>query len=238
MTVPIASAPGKADADKLTILKLLAGGRDADFVAQAVGTSRDDVVLVATAHGYPDVQKMAWAVDVLTKQIDEEHATSGPAARANGGLVARPGTRPAPVPARPGERPGEPTPTVAALIAQGNKSERAATRRLAEKVADLLERLDAAVRVEQAERREAAERAAAEAKVRSEIARLEAELAAKRALLPKHAASLKGLATVNAGVDPKTVRAWARENGVACNSAGRVPRAVVDAYLTARAGAS
>lgn len=36
------------------------------------------------------------------------------------------------------------------------------------------------------------------------------------------------------GPDPKAVRAWAAENGIECGAVGRVPRAVVDAYLQAQ----
>lgn len=249
MTVPIASAPGKTDADKLTILKLLAGGRDADFVAQAVNMTRDDVVLVATGHGYPDVQKMAWAVDVLQKQVDDEarasipHSSVRPSAPRPLGAPAgpaRPGTRPAPVP----DRADAGTVGLPALVAQGKKAQKAATRRLAEKVETLVEQLAGAIRDEVTARREAAERAALESKVRSDIARLEAELAAKKALLTGGRATSTSSspyatsAVREAGVDPKEVRAWARANDIACRDSGRIPKLVVGAYLAAQAGAS
>lgn len=174
MTIPIAQAPGKTDADKLTILKLLAGGRDVAFVAAALDMTRDDVILAATPHGYPDVQKMAWAVDVLQKRIDDDLRTGAPAPS---GRPPVPLTRPAPRPDHRGQDTPAAVQTTAALIARGKKSEKAATRRLAEKTENLLAQLDAAVREEETAKREAAERAAAEARVRSEIARLEAELA-------------------------------------------------------------
>lgn len=239
MTVPIAQAPGKADADKLTILKLLAAGRDPDFVAAAVGMSREDVVLAATKHGYPDTQKLAWAADILQKQIDD-------AARA-----ATPKTPVRPVPARPLAAPAGPARTgprpttvpdlgvdsAAALISRGKKHDRASIRRLAERAEDLLSKLSTALDEDEEARRRAAERAAAAAKLRSEIKRLEAELAEKKRLLASGAATETAAvrsAAQAAGVAPKDVRAWALEHGIPCRPSGRIPKALVDQYLAAQ----
>jgi hypothetical protein len=51
---------------KVTMLKHLVAGKDLDFVAAVTKVPRDDVLDIVSKHGYPDVKKMAWAVDVLT----------------------------------------------------------------------------------------------------------------------------------------------------------------------------
>lgn len=57
---------------KLTIIKHLAGGKTAEVVAAIVGIPRDRVVDIASHHGYPDTEKLAWAADILAKNIDDE----------------------------------------------------------------------------------------------------------------------------------------------------------------------
>lgn len=242
-------------ADRLTVVKLLADGRNPDFVAQATGHTRETVLAVGASHGYPDTSKLSWAVDVLT-----ERATTGdrlPKAQhtrpADLETTSAPVRRPAP-PARPSSTsagrtptPTAPAPTsaiaaadpLAELIAAGKQSTRARTRSLANRAEQTLATLRVEVDSEAARARAAAEKAAAEAKVRADIARLEAELAKKRALLPKHKAAVKGMVSAaTTGLNPKTIRAWARDAGVDCPASGRVPRRVVDAYTAAHGGAA
>jgi hypothetical protein len=221
----IAAAPARSDADKLTILKLLAAGRDADFVAQAMSMARDDVVLVASAHGYPDVTKLAWAADVVGKAIDDDARAAIPAGRP--GLT---GTRPA-QPLVVG--PARPDP-VAQLLADAASSSRKRTRDLGQRAAKALELVRAELRTERERDAVTAARREAEAKVRAEVQRLERRLAELKKGLGHSAAVPGGAAAV--GLDPKAVRAWAREHDVPCTSTGRVPRAVVDAYLAAHPG--
>lgn len=66
----------------------------------------------------------------------------------------------------------------------------------------------------------------------AEIAELEAKLEAARSKLISHRPSQR------TGPDPKAVRAWAAENGVACGQAGRPPKSVIDAYLAAQGPSS
>jgi hypothetical protein len=223
--------------DKLTIVKLLAAGRDAEFVATAVSTDVYTVVRTASGYGYPDQSKLAWAADVLQKQIDE---------------AARPAVAPAAPVRPPAQRPTAPTPRpltavpgpapdeVRAVIARGLKSERPRIRRFAEKARDAVDALTGALRADEEQRRQDAARAAEQAKARSEVERLERELAAAKALLRGDRSAAGGATTPPAtdvhGVQSKVVRAWAAENGVTCPKAGRVPRAVVEQYVTATRG--
>jgi hypothetical protein len=78
---------------KVSMLKHLVAGKDLDFVAQVTRVPRDTVLDIVSAHGYPDVDKMSWAVDILIKtvgKIPESHLRTGtpldppaPAARVN-----------------------------------------------------------------------------------------------------------------------------------------------------------
>lgn len=228
-------------ADRLTILKLLAGGRDIDFTATATSQPRDTVLDVAKHHGYPDRDKLAWAVDVLAEQLDDEARASIPTSTvrtpAAHAVAAVPASRPRPAAPAPDPQPAADAPAdVAALIALGKKSTRARTRGLAEKAEKALAVLRKEVTAEVEAKKAAATRAAEEAKVRSEVERLEAELAAVRARLPKSQAAAKtGTTALRTGADPKTVRAWARTNGIDVPAVGRVPNRVMDAYAAAHA---
>lgn len=62
--------------------------------------------------------------------------------------------------------------------------------------------------------------------LRAEIARLEAELKAKRE-------QLRGGSTPKAVVDTAAVRAWAADNGVEVKPTGMLPKSVVAAYRQA-----
>lgn len=48
-------------------------------------------------------------------------------------------------------------------------------------------------------------------------------------------AAKSGAPKNGSGADPKAVRTWARDNGVACPDRGRVPSSVNDQYLAATA---
>lgn len=233
-----------SDVEKLTVLKFLAGGRDIEFVAAATKHTVEQVRQVAQSHGYPDPGKLAWARDVVAEAVDKARRTLPTASPTTGRATARAAT-PAPVkpiPARPtGARPADDVDSLPAerLIALGNKSTRARCRQLADRATRALVALRTELAAEEQRKREAAERAAQEAKVRDEIARLERELAAQRALLTgKPAERVLLTAKEAAGVDAKTIRAWAAEHDVDCPKTGRVPRRVVDAYLAAHGGAS
>lgn len=104
------------DVDKLTILKLLADGRSPAFAATATNYPTSRVRQLATAHGFPDLDKVAWAVDVVAADINrvelERVTDPGPAPRrataqlapappsGNPAPTAPPAATPAPTPAQ------------------------------------------------------------------------------------------------------------------------------------------
>ena len=114
-----------------------------------------------------------------------------------------------------------PAPTYDRLLDRADASGDLKLQKLAEKARELLDDLD-----DRLTAFEAAQEALAE------IADLEAKLETARAKLISQRPSQR---TERTGPDPKAVRAWAAANGVECNSAGRPPKRVVDAYLAARA---
>lgn len=237
-----------SETDKLTILKLFAAGRDAAFVGAAVNMHPDEVVHVASHHGYPDPKKLAWAADIVQQGIDQAARASIPATAPH---RARPAAGPqtvAPVAPAPPAGPTGVTPAdVAQLVTRALDSANATTRRhgdrLAQLVRELAERLDTEDRVERekaaaakARAAELAAQAAARARAAAEVKRLEAELAAARRLL-KPAARTEPARVAGADPTAAEVRAWATKNGIPHATAGRVPRVLVDRYLAARDGA-
>ncbi len=86
---------------RMFIVKLLAAGRDLDFVAAAGEMSADTVRAVGQAYGYPNVDHLAWGVDELTKDLVAEQHQQARRAR----IAALPAHPSAPLPSRRG-RPG------------------------------------------------------------------------------------------------------------------------------------
>jgi len=246
------------DVDKLTILKLLADGRSPAFVATATKYTEERVRQISAAHGYPDLAKLAWAVDVVTESIEEAERER----------VTQPGVTPqprsprvAPVPRakaepQPAARPAATEPTeqkepstaaaesdsVRGLIARGAKSQRARIQGLAAKAGAAIDALERALQAEEEARRAAAEaaqakararaaRVAEERKIREELAELERRRAELRQRL--HPTRSSRPAPAPRDIDPKKVRQWARTNGVDVPDVGRIPVRVVEQYLAA-----
>jgi hypothetical protein len=110
------------------------------------------------------------------------------------------------------------------LLARAREHEQPRVRRDAQKIAALVDALREVLAEE--------ERVAA---AKERIAKLESELARERARLTGgKPARPAGGAWVSLGPLSKRIRAWARENNVACPEHGRVPRAVVQAYESAQ----
>lgn len=112
---------------------------------------------------------------------------------------------------------------IIALLDRADESPKKARGRKADRIRDLIKTLRADL--DSDDKRREAEREA-----RTEVERLEAELAEAKARLrggPPPAAQSAG--------DAATIRAWARENDVACPTKGRVPAAVREAYETRQA---
>ena len=56
---------------KVSMLKHLVAGKDLDFVATVTRVPRDTVLDIVSDHGYPNPDRMSWAVDVLVKNGDK-----------------------------------------------------------------------------------------------------------------------------------------------------------------------
>jgi hypothetical protein len=114
-------------------------------------------------------------------------------------------------------------PAIRDLLDAGKASTKASTRALAVRCADGLNRL-----------RELLDAEAVSAEAEAAIRELEAQLAEARAKL--HPAGTRGktrVARENAHGSDKELRAWAAQNGVACNPVGRVSKSVRQAWAEA-----
>ena len=230
---------------RIALLRHLAEGKSLEAVALILHCDRSDVLDVASKHGYPDHEKMAWAADVLEEKADAEARpaphpdpaavirTAGRTQTPAGGASTPPSAGPAPRPQRlPASAAGGATPHVdriRVLIDEGKahstKKIQAAAERAETAVRRLRELVDADRAREAERKRRAEERAKAEAEVRA----LEAQLAEARAKLRPASP-----ATAGDGPSAAEVRAWARANNVDCPATGRVPRAVREAYDNAQ----
>jgi len=154
---------------KVTMLKHLVAGKNLEFVATVTRVPRDDVLDIVSAHGYPDVDKMAWAVDILTKtvgKIPERPADHRPHVLLD---------EPAPTP-RPVATIAHIPPATADLLHQGKASPWIRTQNLAAKIHTLLGDLTARLADEQAAAQAKARVAHENALVASRIATLQAEI--------------------------------------------------------------
>ena len=177
---------------KVTMLKHLVAGKDLDFVAQATRVPRDTVLGIVSAHGYPDADKMSWAVDILIKTVGK--LPERPATSHRGAVVLD--EIDVPVSARAPQRPsgfavtppfaGQPAPTPTdSLLRRAELSPFIRTQNIGKKILALL--VDLSDRL-------ADETAASEAKVKADrehaavaarIAQLEAEIAKLKRKTPK-----------------------------------------------------
>lgn len=172
-------------------------------VAMKHGLTVDELRDIATRYGYPERDKMLWALDEMNKPR----------------LVAR--TSP------------DPKETIIdRLLDRADKSAKARTRKLAERTRALLTELQQIVDEETAAAAAAEAEAKRKAELQAEVDRLEAELAAKKAALRGHTPAATKTKTGSGG-DAKAIRAWALEHGVDCPPRGRVPAAVAEAYHAA-----
>lgn len=217
-------------AKKVTLLKHLAAGKGLDVVATIVGLKRDQVLDIASHHGYPDRDKLAWAVDVLEKKLDDEQADLPDRTHE----VRREERSAAPRPsAVPTQNAPAATGVVEDLIAKGKGHESKRIQSAANKVLDDIDRLRTLIRDDEKKHaaRRKAEREKAEA--RAEVERLKQQLAEAQAKLRGGKTPAKKTTTNTDGPSAAEVRAWAASNGVDCPAVGRVPAAVREAYETA-----
>lgn len=203
-----------ASEDQYRVLRTYAGGADLRSTAATLSMDLDRVSGMVELVGFDRGRARR-----LVEEYDRAKRPSAP----------RPSTTPLPAPRpAPIEKPEivvtvEPTPQAEvgyeSLLDRAEKSGDLKLEKLAVKARELLDEL---------EDRLTAFEAAKEAL--AEIAELEAKLEAARSKLIARRPSQRE----RTGPDPKAVRAWAATNGVACSSAGRPPKSVVDAYLAAQ----
>lgn len=224
--------------DKLAILKYLAGGRDLEFTAAATQLTGDQILDVALAHGHPDREKLAWAADIVQKNIDKERREGLPASTVRTRTPPPTPTR-APEPSRadrnraehPGvPRPGVPFDVLADLVKRGKASETSKTRTLADRLESMATDLRATLTAED-EDREARQKAKREqAEAAAEVARLTAQLAAAKAKLKPAKTTSPRKSNGTAPGRTATIRAWAVQQGIAVRSIGVLPAAIVEQY--------
>jgi len=226
---------------KVTMLKHLVAGKNLDFVADVTRVPRDTVLDIVSNHGYPNKDRMAWAVDVLIQggdKIPTGQLSTGtpldpatPAARvgnsatgANGSLAITP---PATITHIP--------PATADLLHQAEQSPFIRTQNIGTKISALLADLTARLNDEQAAAEAKAQADRESARIASRIATLQAEidkLKRKPAKTTKTPVPKAGGAAVS---DSAAIRAWAKANNVACSNTGAVRQVVRDAYHAAGA---
>jgi len=161
---------------KVTMLKHLVAGKDLDFVATVTRVPRDDVLGIVSAHGYPDVDKMAWAVDILTKtvgKIPESQLRTGTPLD-----PPRPNTQHAvrPNPFAITHNPPTTADTTADLLHQASESPFIRTQNIGTKIHALLADLTARLNDEQQQVEAKASADRESARIASRIATLQAEI--------------------------------------------------------------
>lgn len=230
--------------DKLTALKHLAGDRTPAFVAAAIGADETDVEQLLAEYG-PDKERLRWAVDELERQARAAERAAIPRADH---LGARPAG--ATAPRRPVHLTPEPASAAGAieqLLARADKLTGPGTARVtraAKRLRDDVTALEQALSGIEDRKRATARQAAAKAKARAEVERLQRELAeAKKRLKCGAPSRPKAKATTSATTsstpsDAARIRAWARDNGVDCPAVGRVPAAVREQYENAHTGSA
>lgn len=232
---------------KVTMLKLLVQGRDLGFVSIATKVPRDKVLDIVSTHGYPDHDRMGWAVDMLIQGGDKIPTSTlrtgtpldGPATN----IRSAQSTGHQPGPRNPGyaviaPATGRPAHTsVSELLHQAGESDVARTRNLGAKISALVADLTARLADEQ-EAHEAKNKALREsAAVAARIAVLQAEIDKLKGKRSKPARTTTGIvSTPRESVGPSesaVIRAWAKANNVPCPPFGAVNKAVRDAYHAA-----
>jgi len=186
-------------AQRITVLKHAIAGRDTAFITTVTRLSREQVRQVLQSHGYPDVPKMEWAIDVLDKQAEGDLVTTKPLATGQVVLEKIPaatlapptGPRPTPAP-QPLTKPDE----IRVLLnaAKGHPSKR--IQNAANKVFDDLDRLRTLIKTDEekhaAERRAKAVREAEKRRREQEREQALAEVRAAEEALRAARAKLRG----------------------------------------------
>jgi uncharacterized small protein (DUF1192 family) len=168
---------------KVTMLKHLVAGKDLDFVATVTKVPRDDVLDIASKHGYPNHDRMAWAIDMLIQggdKIPERPADHRPKV-----LLDEPATRTTNICSdqRPGSLAITPPATIAHvppatadLLHQAEQSPFIRTQNIGTKISALLADLTTRLTDEQQQVEAKAQADREAARIASRIATLQAEI--------------------------------------------------------------
>jgi hypothetical protein len=238
-------------ATKVNMLKQLVAGHDLEFVATTTRIPRDTILDIVSTHGYPDHDRMAWAVDMLIQGSDK--IPERPTASLNTGTPLDPAA-PARAQSTGQRNPGFAViapatiahipPATADLLHQGKASPWIRTQNLAAKIHNLLGDLTARLADEQAAAEAKARVAHENALVASRIATLQAEIdkLKRKPARPATARAAKTAAPKTSDptqTDSATIRSWAWANNIDCPKTGAVNKAIRDAYHAAHtAGAA
>ena len=170
-------------ATKVMMLGHIIAGKDLDFVAGVTGLSRDTVLDVVSAHGYPKINSMKWSVDCLikdTNKIPTRQADHRPRVLLDEPAAATPartaGGRPSNFALIPPVVIAHVPPATADLLRQASESPWIRTQNIGTKISALLADLTARLADEQAAAEAKARVAHENALVASRIATLQAEI--------------------------------------------------------------
>lgn len=171
-----------SNTDELTVLKLLGIGRSLAFAATAAGLDLAAVTRFATAAGYPDEAVMKARVEELLSEAQVPIPMREPEAAPPVETTPRVALRPVPSPApSASSKSTAPAPTLEELVRACRRSEFKRTQSLGVKLADLAEKVTAALHAERESAEDKAQRAAEREAAQAEVKRLEKALAAARA---------------------------------------------------------
>lgn len=219
------------DPADVTVLKLLARGRGPDWVANATGRKVAEVQAISDAHGGPTRAGLRQALAAANITDSAQAHTEQPR--------RLPVSAPTQTPATVGSPPSVTTAAgkLELLLARASQHDTAPVRAARNAVLTACTRLEGALQKVETVHRERQQRDAAKAAARSRVELLEKQLREAKAAL-KGTKPSAAAAPTRIGEDPKVVRAWARDNGVACPANGRVPAAVVEQFRAAPTAAT
>ena len=233
----------------ITMLKQLVAGHDLEFVAAANHVPRQTVLDIVSNHGYPNKDRMAWAVDVLIQGGDKiptgQLSTGTPLDEPTPAAVAHAQStvqRPNGFALTPAPAITHVPPAGISILVQAEQSPFIRTQNIGAKISALLADLTTRLNDEQAavEAKASADREAA--RIASRIATLQAEIDKLRRKPTKAAKAATGQVSSSAGQatpDSAVIRSWAWANNIDCPKTGAVNKAIRDAYHAAHtAGAA
>jgi len=175
---------------KVTMLKHLVAGKDLDFVATTTRVPLQDVLDIVSNHGYPNKDRMAWAVDVLIQggdKIPQSQLRTGtpldPVAAAT--PVRTAGGRPSNFALIPPVVIAHVPPATTDLLRQAEQSPFIRTQNIGAKISALLADLTARLNDEQQQVEAKAQADRESARIASRIATLQAEIDKLKRKTPK-----------------------------------------------------